>query len=495
MSAVVALGWCLVSGAASALTFPPQGFWWLSWVALVPWLVALRQASPARAALLSIAFGCALAAPLGAWIPGALMEGFRAKATGAYGLWAIASLSYVPAIAVFGLAVSRLSGHTTLYPLAVGLGWGLVELSHRSLWPRVPWIQLGAPQIDTTLALGAAIWGVHGFGALLVTANASIAQAIHRGRVSGVAAGAAPVALLLAASAWLGHRALLDERSRTLEVALVQPGIPLAGRGDLGFQLRNLEVLFELTERAASDAQLVVWPENSLVSTLEGRPDLRTRIAALVAALDVPLLIGAHRRIGNERANSAALFQPGAEPLPVYDKRELLPFAEAGPPLVGRLLRGSLGRLMDRLTTGEQRGPVVMDVAIAGISICYEGIFSSPADPRAELVVNLVNDAWVDRTPAADHHLMLSRWRSLEAGAPLLRAARTGISIVQSGEASVVARAGVRERAVLTARVALSANETPFERWGYVPLVTGAGLVWGLALFGFPVRSLLRAKE
>jgi apolipoprotein N-acyltransferase len=41
-----ALAWCLVSGLAVSVTFPPQDLWRLSWGALVPWLVALQGASP-----------------------------------------------------------------------------------------------------------------------------------------------------------------------------------------------------------------------------------------------------------------------------------------------------------------------------------------------------------------------------------------------------------------------------------------------------------------
>ena len=482
MRLVASLVWCLGSGLATTLVFPPLGLWWLSSVALVPWLVVLQRTTLARAALFSFVFGCALALPLGAWIPGVVLEGFRARPYGAYGLWVVASLSYVPALVLFGIALSRLACRGLLYPSAVGLGWLLVELSYRSVWPRVPWIQLGAPLIDTPLALSAAIWGVHGVGALVAAANALIVQALLRSGARTLAIGAGLLGMLAVASTWLGHLALQDDSPREVKIALVQPGIPLRARGDLGFQLRNLEALFELTRKLPADIQLIVWPENSLLSTLEGRPDLQKRIAGLADSLHTPLLIGAHRQTRGGRANSASLFQPGAAPRPVYDKQELLPFAEDVPPVVGHVLKGSLGRLTDRLTTGEFAGPVATGVATARTTICYEGTFSSTAYPRAELLVNLVNDSWYDRTRAAEHHLMLSRWRSVEAGAALIRAARTGISVVQDARSTIRARAGVGERSTLTAEVRVAPNVTPFERWGYVPLLICTGLVWVAAL-------------
>ena len=119
---------------------------------------------------------------------------------------------------------------------------------------------------------------------------------------------------------------------------------------------------------------------------------------------------------------------------------------------------------------------------MARTMICYEGTFSSTAYPRAELLVNLVNDGWYDQTPAAEHHLLLSRWRSVETGAPLIRAAGTGISVVQDARSTIGARASVGERSTLTAEVQVAPNVTPFERWGYIPILICAGLAWVAAL-------------
>lgn len=478
MRLVASLAWCLVSGLAATLTFPPQGFWWLSWVALVPWLVALQGATPARAALLSFVFACALAAPLGAWIPGVVLEGFRARPYGAYGLWIVASLSYVPAPVVLGVALSRLASHNWLYPFAAGLGWALVELSYRSLWPRVPWIQLGAPQIDTLIASSAALWGVHGVSVLVVAVNALVAQGVDRAQLRTVVAGGAALVALALGGRFTG--ALYEEQSSDrLKIAIAQPGIAMLGPGSSRFQHETLAALFELTESLPDDVEVVFWPENSLLSTLEGRPDLARRVATLSDRTGKVLLIGVHRQTQGRRANSAALFEPGQTPRPVYDKQELLPFAEQVPPLVGRLLRGSLGRLTDRLVAGEYAGPVQVGDSTARTLICYEGTFSVPDTPHADLIVNLVNDGWYDLTPAAEHHLLLSRWRAIESGTSLLRAASSGISAIVRPTGELQERAAVRETTALIARVAVSTTLTPFERWGYVPLVLLALVVLG----------------
>jgi apolipoprotein N-acyltransferase len=129
--------------------------------------------------------------------------------------------------------------------------------------------------------------------------------------------------------------------------------------------------------------------------------------------------------------------------------------------------------------------PISRDLSSLGspeIAICYEAAFSDrPRDPRAGFLLNLVNDGWYDRTAAAEHLLLLSRWRAIEAGASLVRVATTGISAVVRPSGEVAASIPVRKRSVLVAEIPLQDSVTLFERVGYAPLLVGALVCWGLA--------------
>ena len=95
-------------------------------------------------------------------------------------------------------------------------------------------------------------------------------------------------------------------------------------------------------------------------------------------------------------------------------------------------------------------------------------------EAKAGLLLNLVNDGWYDRTPAARLHLQLARWRALESGAPLVRVASTGISAHVDPRGRLVQALPVGEAGVLAGGVPISTRVTPFERFGYLPLYLAA---------------------
>ncbi len=473
--------WCVVAGLGTALAFPPQDVWWIAWVGLVPWLVSLGRVQVHEVALLSAVFGFSLALPLGAWIPGVVTHGFLGSAAGGYALWLLAASAYVPAIVLLGVGLRVLATRSALYPLAAGLGWALVELSYSFVWPQVPWVLLGATQIDAPVAALAAAIGVHGLSALPVTVNALLAQALLRSspiRTVVLAGGLAIVALLPGALATSGPPRRDD---RTIRVALVQPAIPMRPHFDSVQQDESAATLLALS-RGLGKVDLVLWPENALASTLEGRPDLASRVAELANEIGAPIWVGVHRSASGSRFNSVALFAPGKPPRAIYDKARLLPFAEHIPAWLPHDLRGALGGLVP-LVPFESGELNERTEPHAAFFLCFESAFSGERrDPEAKLLVNLVNDGWYDRTAAAEHLLLLSRWRAIEAGAALLRVASTGITALISAAGAVDASLPVGKPGTLLREVPLRASVTVFERLGYAPLLLGSMLIWGLAL-------------
>ncbi len=471
--------WCVVSGLGTSLAFPPQDFAWVAWVGLVPWLVSLHRLGWHEAALLSAVFGLALALPLGAWIPGVVTDGFGGSVAGGYALWLLAGSTYVPAIVLLAVGLRMLDPRSALYPLAAGFGCALVELSYSFVWPQVPWVLLGATQIDTPVAPLAALFGVHGVSAVLVATNTLLAQALLRSspiRTAAFAVGIAIAALLPGALAIPGPPV-----RPTIRVALVQPALPMRAHFDSVQQDESAAKLIELS-RGLGEVDLVLWPENALAATLEGRPDLTRLVADLANQIGAPIRAGVHRSDSGSRFNSVALFAPGKPPKAIYDKARLLPFAEHIPAWLPHGLRGALGSLVPPVPfePGELNERIEPR---ATFFLCFESAFSGEwRNPEAEVLVNLVNDGWYDRTAAAEHLLLLSRWRAIEAGAPLLRVASTGISAVILPTGKIDGSLSVGKAGTLIREVPLRASVTVFERLGYAPLLFGAGLTWALAL-------------
>ena len=149
MTLALGLSGCLASGLWFSASFPPLGLAPLAWIALVPFLLVTAGAGGVRGLWLGGTFGVFAALPQGAWLPGVAREAFGATGRGGIGLWLAASLAFVPAFVVLGGVIGTQRLRRARFPFVVALAWGLVELSHLELIPRIPWGALGATQIDT----------------------------------------------------------------------------------------------------------------------------------------------------------------------------------------------------------------------------------------------------------------------------------------------------------------------------------------------------------
>ncbi|MEM7754384.1 MAG: apolipoprotein N-acyltransferase [Planctomycetota bacterium] len=205
--------------------------------------------------------------------------------------------------------------------------------------------------------------------------------------------------------------------------------------------------------------------------------EARERLLALQRSLGVPMVIGATafqdfaviqderglRYDWSVRTNSAFLVAGGAVEDNPYSKLQLVPFGEvmpyvsAWPWLETQLLAvGASGMAFD---LSEGNGPVTLPVPVGGeplrgdvvrvaTPICFEStvsgvvreiVYRSPGG-RADAIVVLTNDGWFgDWDPGRLHHLQASRWRCVELGVGMARAANTGVSAFVDATGRVIA--------------------------------------------------------
>jgi apolipoprotein N-acyltransferase len=90
---------------------------------------------------------------------------------------------------------------------------------------------------------------------------------------------------------------------------------------------------------------------------------------------------------------------------------------------------------------------------------------------RANLLVNVTNDAWFGRSPARFQHFQIARLRALESGRYLVRAANDGVSAVVGPKGEVVAEAAEYRPTVLQGTVQPLRGLTPYARTGNGPIV------------------------
>lgn len=378
-----------------------------------------------------------------------------------------------------------------------GFPWGWVG----AIWPA------GGAVSQTASVVG--LWGLNAL--TFAWAGAAAALIDPRGRM-GLRIAVPIVAGLTfgAAWGWGGQRLANTTLSPAFTARVADSGIAQRDKWKPGNQAHVLRAYLEATGPDYDRApRIVVWPEGAVPLLLLETP---AALDATAAALgDRTLIVGTLRSDRQEGFapayyNSLAVIQARdgfAEIEAVYDKHILVPFGEYMPPgireVVGLLGIQSLQAIGEGFVPGPTPGPVpTPPVGRAAPLICYESIFPgfAPRGPdRPDWLVNVTNDSWFGGLTGPWQHYNQARYRAIEEGLPLVRAASGGVSAIVDPLGREVASfdslpqtPGYADGAVTQPLAA-----TFFSRW----LTTGMWILVGLCLLArlFPARLTLDDSE
>lgn len=370
----------------------------------------------------------------------------------------------------------------------------LAELLRGWIFTGFPWGGPGAAWIDTPFAALAAFGGVISLSFLTFLLAAALWSAAFGGLRAWAALSLPIAAFLLVAFQLSGPATYAEDAPR---LRLVQPNAPQHQKWDPAYMpiffARALS--FSAAPPDGAPLDLVIWPETSVPSYIGRDPAIEARVAG--AASGVPVVAGIFDREGAASYNALALFDPRGAPAWVYRKFHLVPFGEYVP----------LGELAARLgihglaaTDGKMfaagPGPRVFEmpngVGTVQPIICYEAIFSRDlraAPERPDWVLQATNDAWFGRFAGPQQHLVQARFRAIEMGLPVVRAANTGISAMIDPAGRVTAYLGLGEEGYLDVDLPAPGDATLFARYGNAPL-------WGFLVLAVFISALpLRAKD
>ena len=516
----------IVSGILQILLFPKFSLSWVSWVALVPLLIALfREASWKRALLLGWIFGVVFFSGCCYWILDVLQGYGDLHWSGALLLFAllIVYLSLFP-----GLFACAFSGISLRFPglcfLLAPCLWVATEYLRGHLLTGFPWCLTGYVLVDdTSLAQIATFTGVYGLSFLVVLINALIAGLFFR---SGPAVASLPVTLaLLGGVMWTGTKPLEANETGKAHARLVQTHIPLDHPWDPQSQSRLLDELIELSLSPPSKdsattpetrslpaeppgVKLVIWPETPAPFYYHEDPSFRKSMNGLAESSRSSLLFGfvdwpmEDARSGAGPYNSVATVSPKREFIAQYDKMHLVPFGEYVPwswlfffvekisSGVGDYRPGSRV-VVSRLESGER----------VGVFICYEAVVPDLVRrfvaEGAEVLVNITNDAWFGDSAAPHQHLLMARMRAVENRRYLLRAANSGISAVVDPWGKVLSSTGLHRRTVLDGTFRFRQTPTFYSRNGdlFAWLCLALSLIPSVAASGWYRLKGLRRPE
>ena len=398
-------GWWFGTGHFAA------GFYWVSHAFLVQpeiygWMIPF--------ALLGLGGGLAVFPMLAVWASWRLTDGLVRRAV---------------LLAVFWAVAEYLRGH-----ILTGFPWNL--LAH--IWA-----------VDAAPIQFASVVGVYGLSvvtALFATLPAAVIAG-KRGRLAALAG------VLIAVALWGGGalRLSLVGPVQTDKIAQIDPDVPVVQivqpniaqrdkwRPDL--QRQHFTKLIDMSRRPAgmdpAQKRIVIWPETAATFFVEDQPVARSQMADVLGPDDI-LITGAPRTYPRDTDeykvwNAVQVVDSSGEIVASFDKFHLVPFGEYVP------FRSILP--FPKLTDGRtdfSAGPGPKTLEVPGIPsfsplICYEVIFPGAVVDdanRPEWLLNVTNDGWFGKSAGPYQHLAAARFRSVEEGLPLIRAAYTGVSIM-----------------------------------------------------------------
>ena len=446
----------VVYGAALALTpllhglaFPRTRVHLLAWIALVPWFVALRLASPRGALVLTAVVTFAGTFLVASWLPAAVAIYYRQPwALGIAlfaGAWTVTLAPWFLAFAAAYRVMARRAARTL--PLLVGAAWAATELARVRLSGN-PFGLLGYSQTPVVPLLQVAdVTGVYGVSFLVVAVNAALAELClarldgtrrrTASALAGVGLAGAAVALALA-WALVAPRLLPAPDHPPTRVAVAQANLDLGSQWRQEFYGRNLEAYMRLTLQALRSERpaLVIWPESALTFFLADEPPYQRSLGSLLAPSGAELIVGGPYLASRQPErfyNAAFLVAPDGHVVARYDKERLLPFAEYFPLASIELLRREFGRVRE-FSPGAPSAPLPTVAGPAGVVICNESMFPEIVRQRvregAGFLVNLSNDSWLGDPKFSDEALDLTRLRAVEQRRWIIRASTSGPSAI-----------------------------------------------------------------
>jgi apolipoprotein N-acyltransferase len=507
----------LMTAALLWLGFPGGGgVWPLLFIALVPFLLAIIGAATAgQAGLCGLLTGLLHFLLLLHWIVTVL---------GRFG--GLPPYLSVPALLLLALYMSLYMGAFAMaarlffvrLPLQLALWvvpalWVALDWCRSFLFSGFPWMDPGYALAHVPwLIQSADLWGHYGLTFLLVLINVLVAMLLipgmqKRGRFVLIV----PVALLCSGVAlysylrWeqIGKSMQLGE---TIRVGVVQGNIAQDQKWSPGLKKETLENYIGQSWGliARNRPALLVWPETALPFYPVDHPLLQA-VRDLATAGEVSLLTGApwiervagsgddQRAIGGSGQevkryyNSALLFDGSGQITDRYSKSHLVPFGEYVPLKKILPFLAPVVEAVGDFSPGAIDQPLACQNARIGVLICFESIFPEIARKwvgvRANLLVNLTNDAWYGRSSAPHHSLAMTVMRSVETRRSLVRAANTGFSGFIDPLGRVQRVSPLFEPWAEVAEVVLMEEETWFVRWGYLfaPFCLGVAscfLIW-----------------
>ena len=422
----------IFSGVLLSAAFPKVNFFFVAWVALVPFFIAVEKSKNAKsAALLGFLFGLSLFSINLFWVNTLFLY---------VGFWAILGWACLIAfqsiyLFIYAYIIKRFGITLSIWTAVL---WVLIEAIRGMGDFGIPGGVVGYSQVlFLPLIQIASFSTVYGVSFLIIIFNIGLAKIfVRKEKISSYTIFGLSL-ILMFISIVFGFFELDKETKyeNHIKVSIIQGNIPQEKKLDPRFNNENFLIHKELTLKAANNSpQIIIWPETSIFTYLLYDKKYLTEVEELAKKTKAFLFIGTpHYDRHYNVYNSIAVFSQSGEVIGRYDKQHLVPFGEYLPfkPVLYPILKNT-GYYNKDFTPGTKINPIeIMGIKI-GTAICFESTFpfliKKQTEMGADFFIVITNDAWFKFSSAPYEHFDYAIFRAIENRKFLIQAANTGIS-------------------------------------------------------------------
>ena len=490
---------CFLSAALLSAPYIVPALFPLAWLAFVPFFFAVEGVKNPRRAIF---YG---------WLTGfcAHLAGFHWLV---YTIGVFGGFPYAASVAVF-LVYAALQGlQMALFAAFVRAGgFGPLQVFPALFWVPLeflfpllfPWYVANSQVAFSWFIQTADLVGPYGASFIVMWFNAALYKAASAPKRQRLASSlpVAYAALAVIVSLVYGYQRIEsvgDEMAgaRKMSVGSVQANVDIDLKWNPALAKQNLEKHMSLTAQL-DPVPAVIWPESAVEFWVpENIQVLPRELIPLLKSERANLIFGARSFRGTpgkadfKAFNTAFHTDANGRVLGRYHKQVLLAFGEYLP-FAKLLSRLPAIPFADGFTAGA--GPRIFHLprgVRAAPLICYEDLMPDlvrkfVGETRANVLINLTNDAWYGRSVGPWQHLWLAQFRAIETRRSLLRVTNTGVTSLVNAKGEVVQSLPTFTAADMHSEVDILTGETHYVRFGDWFAWGMTTITAGILLFNF----------
>lgn len=494
----------LCAGAALPLAFAPYDVWWVALLSPALLFALVYRQSGWRSFWLAEAYGTGLWCTGAFWLYTSIHQFGDTPA-----VLALLMIGFVGVVMGLFNAVSVALSQRFFQGqvLAFTAFWVIAEWCKTWVFTGFPWLFAGYAATSHALGNLAPLGGVFAVSAVLVGLGSTFAALALAPRRYGL------LSLLMLGvvvlTVYVGHYRFTQRvNTPPLSVSLIQGNIPQDLKWLTTYRERTLQIYGNLS-KSEWGRDLVVWPESSI-------PMFQTEAMEFIAATrDTArkahsVWITGIPYLAEEELTPQSDYTPfynaivalGDNGHGLYKKQRLVPFGEYVP-FEGALkwvlpsLKNDVSMSSFSAGSSDQKPLSVKGQAMAA-AICYEVAYPDLTRRNARgsnFLVTVSNDAWFGTSDGPLQHLQMVQMRARETGRWFIRATNTGVSAFIDDQGRIVSRSPQFKVAVLRDQLPAMTGETPYMRWGDLPIMLICMSILMLSALGQWWRTRKRTRR